>query len=45
MQIMVCGSIGYDGVEEIPHLYTSLSKAGFGTVDHLKSVDYSDMYR
>ena len=45
MQIMVCGSIGYDGVEEIRHLYTLLSKAGFGTIDHLKSeeMDYSDI--
>jgi hypothetical protein len=34
-----------NGVEEIRHLYTLLSKAGFGTVDHLKSekMDYSDI--
>ena len=43
MQIMVCGSIGYGGVEEIKHLYSFLYKEGFKTVDHLveKGMDYS----
>ena len=42
---MVCGSIGYGGIDEIRGLYSSLHKHGFKTVDHLveKGMDYSDI--
>ena len=42
---MVCGSIGYGGVDEIRHFYSLLKKQGFGIVDHLisKGMDYSDI--
>jgi hypothetical protein len=45
MQIMVCGSIGYGGIDEIGRLYSFLLKEGFGIVDHLvsKGADYSDI--
>src|SRR2546422_6570610 len=45
MQIMVCGSIGYGGVDEIRQLYSFLRKEGLGIVDHLlsKGMDYSDI--
>lgn len=45
MQIMVCGSIGYGGNDEIGRLYSFLLKEGFGIVDHLvsKGADYSDI--
>jgi len=42
---MVCGSIGYGGIDEIGRLYSFLLKEGFGIVDHLvsKGADYSDI--
>jgi hypothetical protein len=42
---MICGSIGYGGIDEIGRLYSFLFKAGFGIVDHLvsKGADYSDI--
>jgi hypothetical protein len=42
---MVCGSIGYGGVDEIRNLYSFLRKEGFEIVDHLvtKGMDYSDI--
>jgi hypothetical protein len=45
MQIMVCGSIGYGGIDEIERLYSFLLKEGFDIVDHLvsKGADYSDI--
>jgi hypothetical protein len=45
MQIMVCGSIGYGGIDEIGRLYSILFKEGFDIVDHLvsKGADYSDI--
>jgi hypothetical protein len=45
MQIMVCGSIGYGGIDEIGRLYSFLLKEDFGIVDHLvsKGADYSDI--
>jgi len=40
---MVCGSIGYGGIEEIRDLYAALREEGFDTLDHLlqKDMDYS----
>ena len=45
MQIMVCGSIGYGGINEIRQLYLFLRKEGFGIVDHLvdENMDYSNI--
>ena len=45
VQIMVCGSIGYGGVDEIRQLYSFLRSKGFSIVDHLvtKGMDYSDI--
>jgi hypothetical protein len=45
MQIMVCGSIGCGGIDEIGRLYSFLLTEGFGIVDHLvsKGADYSDI--
>ena len=42
---MVCGSIGYGGIDEIGRLYSFLLKEGFDIVDHLvsKGADYSDI--
>jgi hypothetical protein len=42
---MVCGSIGYGGVEEIRRLYSLLQENGFDIVDHLvrKGMDYSSI--
>lgn len=42
---MVCGSIGYGGVNEIRRLYTIIGQIGFDIVDHLveKGMDYSDI--
>ena len=41
---MVCGSIGYGGVDEIRRLYTVLKEKKYDIVDHLveKGMDYSD---
>jgi nucleoside 2-deoxyribosyltransferase len=42
---MVCGSIGYGGVDEIRRMYSVLLEKGFDIVDHLvrKGMDYSDI--
>jgi nucleoside 2-deoxyribosyltransferase len=42
---MVCGSIGYGGVDEIRRMYSLLYQEGFDIVDHLvhKGMDYSDI--
>jgi hypothetical protein len=42
---MVCGSIGYGGVDKIRRLYAVLGRKGFDIVDHLvhKGMDYSDI--
>jgi nucleoside 2-deoxyribosyltransferase len=42
MKIMVCGSIGYGGIEELKALQDELVENGFEVVDHLDdSMDYS----
>ncbi|HJU60133.1 MAG TPA: hypothetical protein VJ583_10305 [Nitrososphaeraceae archaeon] len=43
---MVCGSIGYGGIEEIRQLYKVLKEKNFDIVDHLveKGMDYSDIH-
>jgi nucleoside 2-deoxyribosyltransferase len=40
---MVCGSIGYGGIEKIQKLYDLLKAKGFDTANHLleKGMDYS----
>lgn len=45
MRIMVCGSIGYGGVDKIRKMYSLLRGKGFDIVDHLvyKEMDYSDI--
>ena len=42
---MVCGSIGYGGINEIRRLYALLREKGYDIVDHLieKDMDYSDI--
>lgn len=42
---MVCGSIGYGGVDKIRQMYVILRRKGFEIVDHLvhKGMDYSDV--
>jgi len=42
---MVCGSIGYGGVDEIRRVYSLLHQKGFDIVNHLvhKRMDYSDI--
>jgi len=42
---MVCGSIGYGGMEKILELYSSLKEKGFDTLDHLaeKNMNYSSV--
>ncbi len=43
---MVCGSIGYGGVEKIRRLYAVLTEKGFDAINHLleKDMDYSHTY-
>ncbi|MGH9913102.1 MAG: hypothetical protein ACRD4W_11715 [Nitrososphaeraceae archaeon] len=45
MRVMVCGSIGYGGVDEMRRMYSFLLEEGFDIVDHLvhKGMDYSDI--
>ena len=40
---MVCGSIGYGGINEIKNMYTFLTNHGFSIIDHIvrKGMDYS----
>lgn len=42
---MVCGSIGYGGINEIRRLYALLREKRYDIVDHLieKGMDYSDI--
>jgi nucleoside 2-deoxyribosyltransferase len=42
---MVCGSIGYGGIDKIRKMYFLLRRKGFDIVDHLvqKGMDYSDI--
>lgn len=42
---MVCGSIGYGGVEEIREFYSNIRNAGFEILDHVedKDMDYSNI--
>ena len=35
LKVMVCGSIGYGGVDEIRRLYKVLKEKKYGIVDHL----------
>jgi nucleoside 2-deoxyribosyltransferase len=43
---MVCGSIGYGGIEKIRRLYAALTEKGFDAINHLleKDMDYSHIY-
>jgi nucleoside 2-deoxyribosyltransferase len=45
LRVMVCGSIGYGGVDEMRRMYSFLLEEGFDIVDHLvhKGMDYSDI--
>jgi hypothetical protein len=45
LKIMICGSIGYGGIEKIKKLYAILKEKGFDTIDHLlgKNMDYSSI--
>ena len=45
MKVMVCGSIGYGGIEEIRKFYDDIHNAGFDILDHVegKDMDYSDI--
>ena len=42
---MVCGSIGYGGIDDIRRIYTFLDTEGFDIVDHIvgRGMDYSDI--
>jgi hypothetical protein len=42
---MVCGSIGYGGIDDVRRFYTLLDTEGFDIVDHIvgKGMDYSDI--
>ena len=42
---MVCGSIGYGGIDDIRRIYNFLGTEGFDIVDHIvgKGMDYSDI--
>jgi nucleoside 2-deoxyribosyltransferase len=42
---MICGSIGYGGVDKIRKMYSLLRRKGFDIADHLvhKGMDYSDI--
>lgn len=45
LKVMVCGSIGYGGVDEIRRPYNLIHEKGFDVVNHLveKGMDYSDI--
>ena len=45
MRVIVCGSIGYGGVDKIRRMYAALHQKGIDIVDHLvhKGMDYSDI--
>lgn len=42
---MVCGSIGYGGINDIKNLYDLLESKGFSVVDHIvhKGMDYTNV--
>ena len=42
---MICGSIGYGGIEKIKKLCAVLKERGFDTIDHIlgKNMDYSSI--
>jgi hypothetical protein len=42
---MVCGSIGYGGIDDLRRFYSFLKTEGFDTIDHIvgKGMDYSDI--
>jgi len=44
MKIMVCGSIGYGGIDDIRYFQSLLKKEGFNIIDHISAegMDYSD---
>ncbi len=43
MKIMVCGPIGFGGVEKIKHWYSVLHEKGYDIIDHIdeKNMNYS----
>ena len=45
MKLMVCGSIGYGGVNDIRKFYQKLKEHGFEIINHVeaKGMDYSDI--
>lgn len=45
MKIMVCGSIGFGGIEKIIEFYGWLENQGFEIINHIeaKNMDYSDI--
>ncbi len=45
MKIMVCGSIGFGGIEKIRKFYDLLQHQGFEIINHIeaKNMDYSDV--
>jgi len=45
MNVMVCGSIGYGGINDIKKFYADIKQAGFEILDHVqvKGMDYSDI--
>ena len=45
MKIMVCGSIGYGGIEKIKDLQQFLLQGDFDVIDHIseEGMDYSDI--
>jgi len=44
MKIMVCGSIGHGGIDDIRYFHSLLKKEGFDIIDHIsvEGMDYSD---
>jgi nucleoside 2-deoxyribosyltransferase len=45
MRIIVCGSIGYGGVNDIRDFYSKLREKGFNVLNHVedRGMDYSDI--
>ena len=43
---MICGPIGYGGIEKIGRRYAVLTEKGFGSINHLleKDMGYSHIY-
>ena len=44
MKIMVCGSIGFGGIESIREFYDWLKNQGYETINHIKSQDMDYSY-